>query len=62
MRPIDEEAIEPRPATGLPTQRWLHWKLQHGEITVQEFLKLSKQRGDMLRDYPLDTRKPDERP
>lgn len=40
-----------------PTLRWLLERVAAGEMTAQEFVRLSKQRGKFLREYPLDTRK-----
>lgn len=49
-----EDATTP---TGFPTNHWLLQKLQRGEMTVQEFLKLSKIRGDDISTRPMDTSK-----
>jgi hypothetical protein len=54
------ESYDPIPATGKPSTRWLLTKLQRGEITVQEYLKLSKELGKRLREEPMDTSKPQE--
>lgn len=52
-----EKELENEPTTpsGEPTLRWLLTKVQRGEMTAEEFVKLSKQRGDLLRDFPFDS-------
>ena len=47
-----EDATTP---SGHPNAHWLLEKLQRGEMTAQEFIKLSKEHGKELREAPLDT-------
>ena len=47
-----EDATTP---AGQPTLHWLLERAHRGEITAEEFVKLSKQRGELIRDTPLDT-------
>jgi hypothetical protein len=41
----------------MATNHWLLMKLQRGEITPEEYVKLAKQRGKDLAEAPLDTSK-----
>ena len=38
-----------------PNQHWLLERLQRGEMTAEEFVKLSKEHGKQLRESPMDT-------
>lgn len=51
-----EREHKPTTPSGTPTLRWLLEKVQKGEMTAEEFVKLSKNRGKKLSNFPLDTR------
>lgn len=55
VRRANEE--EPTSPLGMATNHWLLMKLQRGEITPEEYVKLAKQRGKDLAEAPLDTSK-----